>query len=415
MTKKITHQQPFIQKLWKLFLTMIVITAFSFPMLAQNSWTQFRGEMRDGKSPETGLLEKWPNSGPDLVWKKETGPGFPELLIQKDIFFLLSSDTTGDAHEFIAAYDLNAKELWKVRVDSMYYEVDGWGHGPRSTPALDEERIYCFSGSGKLAAYSISDGKEVWTRNIPEDYGCEMPRWGYTSSPILVENILILETGGTEKRAFTAFNPKTGAQLWSKGIGTTSYSSPAIAKIDGTTNIVFANDTMLHSYNTNGEALWSFRMPMRYPTPMPVFIAPNKFFMSNMGRTGSFIIAVENNEAKEILQSKTMQNNFNTSCYHKGYLYGITRTKLMCVSAETGKLKWTHRGFGAGSLIIVDGKLLVLSDQGKLTMVEATPKSYKELGSVKALEGKSWTAPSFANGRIYVRNLTHMACYNLKK
>jgi len=134
-----------------------------------------------------------------------------------------------------------------------------------------------------------------------------------------------------------------------------------------------------------------------------------------MGRTGSFIIEVNDNKVQEVLTTRSMMNNFNSSCYHDGYLYGITKAKLVCISAETGEQKWSERGFGSGSLIIVDGKLLVLSDQGLLTLAEAKPEAYVALGSVQAIEGKSWTAPSFANGNVYVRNLSQMASYKLVK
>ncbi len=392
----------------------------SFPVFAQNnsdkSWKQFRGNMRNGISTETGLLKKWPKSGPELVWKKEIGQGFSEIVVSENIAYLLAADSTKGGFEYLSAYNISsAKELWKTNIDSLYFEVDGWGHGPRATPVIDNQTIYCFSGLGKLAAYSIKDGAELWKVDFAIEFESKIPRWGFSSSPILVDDILIVETGGTKKRAFTAFDKKTGKTIWSKGEGPTTYSSPTIATIDNKTQIVFANDTMLYSYDVNGAEIWSHRIPLRSPHTMPVFIQPNKFFISMVSRVGGIIIEVNDNKASEFLTSRTMQNNFNTSCYYNGYLYGFTRTKLQCVSAETGEKKWSHRGFGEGSLILVDNKLLVLSDQGELNMIEASSDAFKLLGTVKAMEGKSWTAPSFADGKIFVRNLTEMSCYKLTK
>jgi outer membrane protein assembly factor BamB len=226
---------------------------------------------------------------------------------------------------------------------------------------------------------------------------------------------VILETGGADERAFTAFDKNTGEAIWSKGTGSTSYNSPALVVMDGKENIVFANDTMLRAYDILGNELWNFRMPLQKPTAMPVFIPPNKFFVSSVSQTGGFFVEINGNEPKELLQSTTMQNNWSSSCYRDGYLYGFSKAKLQCVSVETGEMQWGKRGYGKGSLIMVGDKLLALSDQGKLVVVKARPEEFIQVGEFNALEGKSWTAPVYANGHIFVRNLTTLACYTISK
>ena len=139
------------------------------------------------------------------------------------------------------------------------------------------------------------------------------------------------------------------------------------------------------------------------------------FFLSAIRNPGFVIAKVENNVASEVITGNSMKTDYNTACYHNGYIYGFNVAALQCISAETGEKKWTKRGYGKGSLILVNDKLLVLSDQGKLVLVQATPDEYKETGLFQAIEGKSWTAPSFSGGKIYVRNLTEMACYDLVK
>ena len=395
---------------------LLLFTLSLVQIQAQDSWSQFRGALRSGVLTVTDLPDTWPEEGPELIWTLDVGSGFPEVAVAGNMAYIFSSDSLEGGYEYLAAHKTESgEELWKTKVDSMWYEADGWGHGPRATPAVDGDMIFCLSGFGKLTALKTKNGKIAWVVDLPAEFGSTIPRWGFSSSPLLIDDLVILETGGTEDRAFTAFNKKSGKVEWSKGTGNTSYNSPAIADIDGQTNIVFANDTMLTSFNPKGEVLWAFRMPLRSPTAMPVFIAPNKFFVSSVCNTGGFIVEVDKNEPKEILTSRTMQNNWSSSCYLDGYLYGFSKTKLQCVSVETGEMIWGKRGFGKGSLIIVGDKLIVMADRGKVIIVEATPDEYKEVVSFQALEGKSWTAPSYANGKLFVRNLSKMSCYKLSK
>jgi outer membrane protein assembly factor BamB len=229
---------------------------------------------------------------------------------------------------------------------------------------------------------------------------------------LLFDDAVILEVGGKESKGFAAFNKRTGEKLWVKGLGKPSYCSPTVATIDGIAQIIFANDTMLLSFDITGNQLWSYRMPVQSPIAMPLFIAPNKFFVSFM--SGSFLIKVEDNKVTEVCNKTSLNNFFSTSCHYNGYIYGVSNSALKCISATDGKLKWSEKGFGSGSLILVGNKLLVISDKGVLKLIEAIPDNYAEKGSFQAINGKSWTAPSFSSGNVYVRNLEEMASFKIK-
>jgi len=395
---------------------LLIITLGLLQVQAQDSWKQFRGANRDGVIPDLALPDALPENGPELLWTVDVGNGFPEVVVDGEMAFIFSSDSLEGGYEYLAAIAVESgKEIWKTRLDSMWVEVDGWGHGPRATPVIAGDLIFCLTGFGKFSALKTKTGKVAWTVDLPAKFGAAIPRWGFTSSPLLIDDMVILETGGTDNRAFTAFHQKSGKIAWSKGAGITTYNSPAIAEIDGRTNIVFASDTMMTAYSPKGDELWAYRMPLRRPTAMPVFIAPNNIFVSSVSDVGGFIVEINGNEPKEVLTSTTMQNNWSSSCYSDGYLYGFSKAKLQCVSVDDMEMKWGKRGFGKGSLIIVGDKLVVMSDRGKIIIIEATPDEYREIGSFQALEGKSWTAPSYANGKLFVRNLSKMSCYKLSK
>ncbi|MBT3751269.1 MAG: PQQ-binding-like beta-propeller repeat protein [Bacteroidetes bacterium] len=406
-------------KLKKSFFILSILIAVSISLLSlksgdQGSWEQFRGNNRNGASIETNINEEWLSNSPELVWKKSIGSGFSELLVSNGKVFTMTGEKTDSLKglEFMVAYDAKtSEEVWKTYVDSMMIEPDGSGDGPRPTPAIDEKAIYCLSSHGKLRALSLDDGEILWTVDFLKKFD-NKPGWNYTTSPILYNDGLFIEVGGTESRGFASFDKDTGEVLWVNGEGRPSYCSPTIAAIDGGIHVIFANGTQLMSFDKTGNELWSYSMPIQSPTATPLFIAPNKIFMSS--NAGCFMIKIENNEATEVFDSKSMRNTFSTSCYFNDHIYGISRGgALKCISASDGESKWSQRGFGLGSLIRVGNKLLALSDKGVVKLVEAVPEAYTEKVSFQAIEGKSYTAPSFANGKLYLRNLTEMVSYKL--
>ncbi|MEN8120149.1 MAG: PQQ-binding-like beta-propeller repeat protein [Bacteroidota bacterium] len=398
---------------------LLIFTLIS-PVFSQidnsGSWTQFRGQFRSGISNEILPQMDWSKSEPKLLWKKEIGSGFSELIISDGVVYTMFSEQTDSITglEYIAAYYENTgNELWRSKVDSVFIEIDGWGNGPRSTPTIGENFIYSLSGYGKLSANSKKDGKLIWQVDFVKEFGSTVPRWGYSSSPLLIDNMLIIEVGDTNSRAFTAFNKNNGKLIWTKGKGEASYSSPLLATIDGQKQIIFANGRTLSSYTPKGDTLWTFKMPLATPTAIPVHLGSNKLFVSAL-RGGFVITKTENNKTTEVLKGNSMKNDFSSSCYYDGHLYGFHVAALRCISAETGEVKWTKRGYGKGSLILVDDMLLVLSDQGKLVLIDAKPDVFNEKGSIQTISGKSWTAPSFYKGKVFVRNLTEMACFKIK-
>ncbi|MCY1633580.1 outer membrane protein assembly factor BamB family protein [Marinifilum sp. D737] len=377
-------------------------------------WNQFRGAQRSGSTDNVDLTS-FTDKEPKLVWKKKLGDGFSEITISGGNIYTMISERkdsiTGD--EFIAAFDeKTGNEVWRTRVDNMFF--DTFGDGPRSTPAIGEKNVYSLSSYGKLSANSKKDGNTIWQVDFMKEYGSKIPRWGFSSSPVIVGNNVIVEVGGTDSRAFMAFDKKTGKEVWKKGEGIATYNSPVHGKINDKECIIFANGRKVYSLTTAGDTLWTYNSPISNPTGMPIVFDGNKIFISAVRNPGFIVLEVNNNKANEISRGTSMKNDYSSSIYHDGYVYGFHVAALQCISVKTGEKKWTKRGYGKGSLIRIGDQLLVLSDKGKLIQVKATPEAYIELGNIQAINGKSWTAPSFANGKIYLRNLTEMACYELK-
>lgn len=384
----------------------------------EDEWTQYRGVERLGTSLEKLPIENWDGNHLKTVWKQQLGSGFSEILVKDNLLYTMISDTIDSitGSEYLASFDaLSGKELWRIKIDSLYFDPDGWGDGTRATPFLDNDKIYCFSGFGKLSAHQAKDGEMLWQKDFAALYGSTEPRWGFSSAPLIVNDLLIMEAGGTENRAFIAFDKETGDIVWNYGNGNASFNSPLYTNIEGQDQIIFANGRTLYSFKPNGDTLWTYALPFSSIITMPLKIEENKIFLSGIRTPGFVIIEINQNSPKEVLRGNSMKTDFNTSVYHEGYIYGFHVAALRCISAETGEVKWTKRGFGKGSLILVDGHLIVLSDQGKLIIAEANPDAFTEKESIQAMEGKSWTAPSFVNGKLYLRNLSEMTCIEIQK
>jgi outer membrane protein assembly factor BamB len=378
------------------------------------SWNQFRGPERTG-SIEYELSYDWAPEGPELVWKKPIGSAFSEIAVVGDRIYSMMSEQIDSTSgwEYLVSYDgTTGTELWRNQIDSLFF--DQFGNGPRSTPLVAANRIFCLSSYGKLSAHERETGNRIWQVDLIGDFESTLPRWAYSTSPILVGEALILEAGGTDDRGFIGIDQATGDLLWTNGQGIAGYSSPVVAEMDGKTHVIFTNQTTLYAFNEKGDTLWTHAMSMNGPMASPVVFDENKIFISTVRSHGFSIVEVKDGKVSEILKAGTMKNDFSSSVVYNGYIYGFDVAALQCVSAATGEKKWTKRGLGKGSLIRVGDQLLVLSDKGKLVVIEATPELYQENGSFQALEGKSWTAPSFSEGKLYVRNLTEMACYRIK-
>ena len=395
-----------------LFLSQSFFTAFAGS--GSGDWDQFRGGARDGRIINKGT--QWVEPLPELLWSKEIGSGFSEVVVVDSHIYLMMAEKVDSitGWETIVCMDAATGEtLWSTRIDEVFIDDDDWGDGPRSTPAVDAHRVYGFSASGKLSALNRSNGNIEWIVDFVEQYGSTVPRWGYSTSPLLVDDLVIMEVGGVNDHGFGAFEKSTGALKWHTGNIAAAYNSPIAAEIDGSLQIIFANGSTLYSFDKNGNEMWTYTMPLRSPMALPLFIAPDMLFVSAANDAGSFIIRISGNEPEEIMRSSIMRNDFSSSCYKDGYIYGFNVATLQCIDAETGRRLWLSRGFGKGSLIMVNDRLIVLSDLGKLTMVEATPEAYIKIAEWDALEGRSWTAPSYANGKLYVRNHSRIACFRI--
>jgi outer membrane protein assembly factor BamB len=371
-------------------------------------WPQFRGPNRDGVSRETGLLKSWPAGGPKVLWKVPLGEGYSHIAVANGRLFTLYSQ--GSQELAVALDAATGKLIWRVPIDRKYQS--DMGNGPRSTPTVEGDLVYVLSGNGRLAALAAKDGRKVWEHDLPREFGARVPGWGASTSPLIEGNLLLVDVGGRNGKSLAAFDKKTGKVVWTSQNDIAGYSAPIAVTVGAVRQVIFFTGTSVVSVSPkDGRLFW--RVPWRTDWDVnaatPIFVPPDKVFISSGYGVGSALFQIKaaggRATAEEVWRSRGMKNQFSSSVLHNGTIYGFDDSTFKAIDAATGKERWKQRGFAHGSLILADGHLIVLSERGcDLALVEATPQAYREKGRTEVLSGKCWTAPTLANGRLYLRN-----------
>ena len=370
-------------------------------------WPQYRGPARTGISDETGLLKSWSAPGPKVVWKAPLGEGFSGISVVGDRLYTMYGAGEDDILACYATTD--GHEIWKLRVDKKW--TDDVGNGPRATPTVSGDVVYTLSGRGKLVAVKTAGGEKIWETDLTDKVNAKIPHWGVSTSPLVEGDLLILDAGGGSNKSVVAVDRKSGAIRWTAHSDDPGYSAPLAVEIGGVRQVLsFAGSSLVSVTPADGKILWSvpWKTPYNVNAAMPVFIPPDKVFISSSYDTGAAVYQITKGgngfTTKELWKSRVMKNHFNSSVFYKGYLYGFDDRNLKCIDAETGMEKWKQTGFNKGSLLLADGRLIIFSEQGLLAMAEATPEGYKEQGRAQILEGRTWTMPTLAGKKLYLRN-----------
>ncbi|MBI1901555.1 MAG: PQQ-binding-like beta-propeller repeat protein [Planctomycetia bacterium] len=297
---------------------------------------------------------------------------------------------------------------------------DGMGDGPRGTPTIDGDRVYSEGGLGDVSCLDAATGKTLWQKSLATDLGGARPGWGYSESP-LIEGDLVIVTPGGNKGTLAALNKYTGEVVWrSNNKEGAQYSSPVVAELAGVRQIVqFARESVFGVTADKGELLWKYSAAnngtANCATPIPH--ADHVFASSSYGAGGGLVHVSRDGDgqkAEEVYFEKRMANHHGGIVLVEDYMYGYGNGGLICMNYLTGKIAWTGRG-GKGSLVVADGMLYCLDEGQKMSLVEASPGQYTVRGEFKIeSQGRpSWAHPVVAGGRLYIRNQQKLACYDI--
>ncbi len=380
-------------------------------------WPGFRGTNRNGVVTGLRIATDWAASPPAEIWRRPVGPGWSSFAVGDGLLYT-QEQRGGD--EVVSCYHAaTGKPVWTHRDAARFFETAG-GAGPRGTPTLHDGRIYALGATGILNALDAATGAVVWTRNAASDTGANTPQWGFSSSPLVVDDLVIVAASGR----LAAYDLATGAPRWVNKEGGGSYSSPQLLTIGGVAQIVLlANAGASGIAPTDGKVLWTIPWPEAgMPIVQPALTADGGV----LGSTGTMLagmgvrrLAVAQGPSgwtvAEVWTSRGLKPFFNDFVVHNGHAFGFDGSILSSIDLKDGARKWKGGRYGNGQLVVLADQdlLLVLSEEGELALVKATADQFTELARVPAIEGKTWNHPVVAGGVLLVRNSQEMAAFRL--
>jgi len=388
------------------------LPAIPAPTATGADWPGFRGPQRDGSVRGVQIKTDWSQSPPVELWRHPIGPGWSSFAVRGNLLF--TQEQRGD-EEIVACYNATTGQpVWKHRDPARFWESNG-GAGPRGTPTLAKGRVYTFGATGILNALDAGTGAVVWSRNAASDTGAKLPQWGFSSSPLVLDEAVIVATAGQ----LASYDISTGNRRWLGSAGGAGYSSPQLLSIAGVAQIVLVSAAGVSSVApVDGKLLWQHLWP-GYPIVQPGLTADGDVLISVSDRSGLRRLAVAQGPGGWTVQerwtSTGLKPYFNDFVVHKGHAFGFDGSLLSCIDLSDGKRQWKGGRYGQGQLILLPDQdlLLVLSEAGELALVAAVPDQFKELARFPAIKGKTWNHPVLAGDTLLVRNGEEMAAFRL--
>jgi len=397
-------------------------------------WPQWRGPDRNGHSRETGLLQTWPDNGPTAVWQvNNIGEGYSSLAVSGGRIY-----TQGNVDGKGTVFCLSEKDgsiVWSVTSPAEDDEYrHGKGNGGRGTPTVDGELVFVVGGGGDFTCLQADTGQVLWSRHLVKDFGGGRPGWGYSESP-LVDGPHVIVTPGGRQGCVVALNKRTGETVWASSDVTDKahYCSAVLVESHGVRQIVtFTGGTgnkrtpgapprVIGLAADTGSLLWSYEKSANRTANVstPVFANDFVFSASAYGTGGGLAkVSLDGDQfsATEVYFERSMQNHHGGMVLVDGHLYGFGSGGLLCMNFESGEITWRNRSVRKGSLCYADGHLYCYGEKNQVALVEADPGEYVEKGrfDVEQLNYPTWAHPVVAGGKLYLRDMQRLTCYNVR-
>ena len=357
----------------------------------------------------------------ELIWKRQLGPGNSRIVVSDGLAITLFSDGEFDC---LVAFDAGTgEEMWSYRIAPTYCGHDGSRDGPHASPAVSAGVVFGFGPRGQVFAVSLADGREIWSRDVVSELGAQPPFWGFASTPLVEGELVIVPTGGPEGRSVSAFDKKTGQMIWGAGDDAIGYQSPAVMTLLGIRQLVVVTNRLVQGVDPKtGAILWTHQHSEAglEGSSEAVPIGDERFLLTSSATEHASNAAlyelkrIETGfEVREIWSSSALKHSYALPVLYRRHLYGFQRSFLTCVDPESGQPLWKSRRPGGSNLLLAGDKLVILGTEGFVAVAEPNTAGYHELARLQVLDRGPFTAPTFSEGTIFVRNHEEIAAVRL--
>jgi len=395
------------------------------PDLEAKDWPQWRGPDRNGISTETGLLKSWPAGGPKRLWVYEqAGRGYAGSAVAEGKVLTMGTEVRegADREVVLVISSETGKKLWSAPIDEVF--ENDWGDGPRGTPTVDQGRVYALGGQGTLVCLEFSSGRELWRVSLTRDLGGKVPQWGYAESP-LVDGDRVICTPGGGQGALAALDKNTGRVLWRSKDFTEGahYSSPVLLVHGGVRQYVQRTEKFVVGVAAgDGSLVWKGDFPGRVAViPTPV-VRDGYVYLTAGYSAGSKLIRLDgSNQPSTAYMNRVMKNHHGGVILLGDHIYGHSdAVGWVCQDFVSGEELSVTEALGKGAVSYADGRFYCLEeDTGTVALFEASPRGWVEHGrftlqpqsAMRKRQGKIWTHPVIANGRLYLRDQEYIYCF----
>jgi outer membrane protein assembly factor BamB len=396
----------------------------------------FLGSDRLGVVRNVNLARDWQANPPKELWRKPVGLGWSAFAIKGRL--AVTQEQRG-AQEAVVCYDLlDGQELW-VHVDEAHFREAIGGNGPRATPTISGGRVFALGAEGMLNCLDAATGKLVWGVNILTDATAGNITWGMSGSPLVFDDLVVVNPGGLKGASVVAYDRTTGKSVWRSGSGQAAYSSPLLTTVCGLRQILVFNGPGIEAYAVDGAPLWSFgwvtngsqMINVSQPLVLAGDGAQQRVFISSGYSKGCALLEISRQKpesatdsepkptdsfnVKEVWSNRQLKAKFTNTVERNGFVYGLDEKILCCMELATGEKKWKERAgqYDYGQIILVGDDILVQAESGEVALVEATPERFHEWTRFQPLTNKTWNNPALAGRYLLVRNDREAACYEL--
>ncbi len=396
---------------WQIVRLRLLLAVLLSTSAAAADWPQYLGPSRNGVYLGAPLNERWPSTGPRVLWRKAIGQGLSGPVVAGTRLILFHRV---DGREVVDAFDaLTGAPQWRHAYPTTYRDDFGFDEGPRAVPVVADGLVYTYGAEGKLHAVALATGEPVWSVDAMRQFEVDKGYFGAAGSPLVEGGKVIANVGG-KKAGIVAFDAKSGKVVWTATTDAASYSSGVAATILGRRYAVFLTRTGLVGLDpANGQVRfqrpWRARQAASVNAATPL-IAGDRIFVSAEYGPGAGVLRFDGAKLADVwLSDEALSNHYATSVLHEGVLYGFHGRQefgplFRAVDLQSGKVLWSTERFGAGSVTLAGNRLVIVRESGALVLAAASPKSFQQVATAQILPATVRAYPALADGVLYVRN-----------